>query len=797
MHLQGFDGYGCTACLHSASATGFSIDGVWGEQSDFAVLILWDADNQFEHPRCRYLPDWMFDGVVLSFRLAMVNCVQIDSAYYKWLDWGTLNVLYGDGTEQQVSLASCATPAGAAWDIAIDFSAQLGATPAQNVQRMWITFAPLIASGAAFVGGAWSATVTNWGATDANGRLPLKVAGPGSVRIEEDDVWVVRSGFWEAAPALGWWSEGRAIRAAASGASLTVQVYCGETADIYVGTRLDGNCGIISASLDGGTAVSLDCYSGAGANVRRKLFAGVAAGPHVVALTLTGTKNAASSGWYFYFDFLECAVPGDVPDAPEVRTDVAVACDFDTDNTYNLPPARLVWAIGKSGIVGEVDHYMGVFWWPARKCLTAASAWAQVTTITLSGTPAAGSTFTVNLGATALAHVCVSGDTLATVAAAFALLVNQGSTAFWAAAVGNVLTLTGLAGEAQYHMTVTAPAAAGMTAVVATVNGAAVEVDWGVDETAAAPVNGAVAAWHADYFATLDAAGIGVVVSFSQELVNPPDDPPGAVWVQRFADGTAVRTATGFGTLYSSQAAWGAAVQAYMSAAYAQMAAAMAAAGVAPRLQFGEVGWWFQAGGSPAGMAFYDADTASAAVAALGRALATFATPGDDPSINAYADADFLRARLGGYVAAVQAAVVAAVPSAVFEVLWPLDVNDPVTARLMRYVNLPAAWMARAGSGFDTFVAEGLSYCGASFDVDKGAACAKYAWTALGWDRAHCRYLMGWDVAVAPWQREYLAASRTGVPVVKMWAWDHLCLMGWALPMPRGARAGRVLEVTA
>ena len=40
MYLRGFNGYGATAALHSASETGCTVSGVWGEQSDFVVLVL-------------------------------------------------------------------------------------------------------------------------------------------------------------------------------------------------------------------------------------------------------------------------------------------------------------------------------------------------------------------------------------------------------------------------------------------------------------------------------------------------------------------------------------------------------------------------------------------------------------------------------------------------------------------------------------------------------------------------------------------------------------------------------------
>jgi len=45
-------------------------------------------------------------------------------------------------------------------------------------------------------------------------------------------------------------------------------------------------------------------------------------------------------------------------------------------------------------------------------------------------------------------------------------------------------------------------------------------------------------------------------------------------------------------------------------------------------------------------MSFHDAEAQTAVQSALGRALAAFHTPNDDPSVNTYADAHFLRTRL-------------------------------------------------------------------------------------------------------------------------------------------------------
>jgi len=237
------------------------------------------------------------------------------------------------------------------WHVHIDFTA-LGWS---NVDKIWWTIAPALPNSQAYQPSEWAMVVTNWTVSSSPAsKRSLKVAGPGSVRIEEDSTWVSTSGYWEAAPgndpvngAFAFWSQGRAIRAAAAGASVTIETHCQYTHAIYVGTRLDTTCGIVSATLDGGAPVTLDCYypMATTSQTRRLLFSGVAAGQHKVVITLSGNKNPSSQGWYFYFDFLECAVATDVPSPTVTTTTVGVATDFDTDNTYKLSPERLVWNI--------------------------------------------------------------------------------------------------------------------------------------------------------------------------------------------------------------------------------------------------------------------------------------------------------------------------------------------------------------------------------------------------------------------------------------------------------------------
>lgn len=126
--------------------------------------------------------------------------------------------------------------------------------------------------------------------------------------------------------------------------------------------------------------------------------------------------------------------------------------------------------------------------------------------------------------------------------------------------------------------------------------------EWVIDDAIVPVLNRATRDWHADYFDELVAKGMTCVTAFSQELVLPPDDPPAAVWVQRYPDGAPVQTATGFGNKFSSHCAFAPPFRDYIKRAYAEVATLMEAAGLEARLQFGEVLWWFFPNAS--GMAF-------------------------------------------------------------------------------------------------------------------------------------------------------------------------------------------------
>jgi hypothetical protein len=115
--------------------------------------------------------------------------------------------------------------------------------------------------------------------------------------------------------------------------------------------------GAINASLDGGTPIPVSAYStqssGAPTAGRRLIASGVAAGSHTVVLTV-------ASGTCI-FDFLQAAVLADPVLPATSYSGVGCACDYDTGQTYQIAPARLLWTLNQAGLNGDIDFYVGVF----------------------------------------------------------------------------------------------------------------------------------------------------------------------------------------------------------------------------------------------------------------------------------------------------------------------------------------------------------------------------------------------------------------------------------------------------
>ena len=494
------------------------------------------------------------------------------------------------------------------WNCSIDFTA-LGI---DQLRQCWLTFAPSLANGASFTASEWLATFSNWQLTGPDSVAALQVAGPGSVRIEEDGAscsftsnWSVESGFY---------SKYFAAAASLLDESVTITYTCQFTHNLYIGTSLYGTTapaaglvvvtdtlynslfnnnlysdrGVAGVQLDGDTETLLDCRVNTGTALvtRRLLRSSVAAGKHTVIIRV-------QEAGFVYFDFLEAAVLSDVPDALTPRTNVSPALDFDTNQTYMLSPARVIWMMNKLGYAGPMNEYLGVFWWNERAAVGGSVSTAQVT---FGGSFVAGDSIVLEFNPTAgaqLKKTVFASDTPATIALHFAAYINGSLTGSWASAAAGVLTITGRSPALPYNLVLAVVVASklGTASITPATPAVGQYPTWVIDDTISPPLNRAARDWHADFYSQCAALALEVVTSCSMELVNPPDG-----YAALFPDAarTPVVTATGFGTLNSTQCAVGASkLLAYQKAVYRNIAQMQSTAGLTPAVQYGEFLWWY------------------------------------------------------------------------------------------------------------------------------------------------------------------------------------------------------------
>ncbi|HXE62784.1 MAG TPA: hypothetical protein VN519_04555 [Bryobacteraceae bacterium] len=656
-----------------------------------------------------------------------------------------------------------------AWTCTLDFSA-LGI---DHLRQCWLTFAPALVNGA-FTATEWSAVFSNWSLTGPDAVRELKVAGPGSVRIEQSDGACAYTGAWSRES--GFYSKYFAAVTSSAGASVTITYTCRFAHDLWVGTSLYSDRANAFVSVDGDTESTLACQLSSASAVitRRRARTGIPAGRHTVRL------RPATAG-YLYFNFLEAVVASDVPAALPPRPGISPALDFDTDHSYKLPPARVMWIMDQLGYAGPMNEYLGVFWWNERKQAGASFPIAQ---ITFSSGFADGDSISVTLNGTLVSKSVFPADTPDTIALHFAASINSSFTGIRASAAGGVLTITGRSTAAAYDITLlVSTSSASGTATITSGPTAGVAGTWVIDDTATSPLNRAIRDWHADYYAQCATRSREVATSCSLELVNPP-----AGYAAKFPDGTDVSTATGFGSLFSTQCAVGSAsVIAYQKTVYRAIAGLQVAAGLTPYVQFGEFLWWYLAktGG---GMGYYDAETTEAALTALGRSLHVFTAQDDDPAVNSGADTEFLRNRLRDHVAALVADIRSAYPSVLCEVLWPYDVNYPsvvpgagVGGRLNYAVNLPLEWKNQPSSGLDRMKIEALAFGSGLRNLNLAREAAEL-FPGFGWPRDRLRYLVPVFGSACPWVRELGLAAGMGITVNNLWAFDHVCLYNLQVP---------------
>jgi hypothetical protein len=503
----------------------------------------------------------------------------------------------------------------------------------------------------------------------------------------------------------------------------------------------------------------------------------VAPGRHTVTFRLL-------QAGVFYFDFLEAAVLSDVPGALTARPHISPALDFDTDHTYKLPPARLMWNLDQLGYAGAMNEYLGVFWWNERTLSGGSISTAQ---IDFTNSFVGGDTVFLTLNGTTLGKAVFPADTAATIANHFALWINGAFVGSRAEASGGTLRIYGRSPAPAYTVSVSvAVTSASGTASVTTVPAAGEYGTWMVDPAADPPLNRAARDWHSDFFGLCAARGREVTTACSMELVHPP-----ASFIARYPDAarSPVVTATGFGSLASAHCALGnTGMVAYQKKVYREIAALQSGAGLTPSLQYGEFLWWFFSG--PGGMAFYDDETLASASSTLGRPLHVFTSPNEDPSVNGGADARFLRDLLRDHVAALIADIRSASPGVRCELLWPYDVNYPgpvpegapyLGGQLNRFINLPVEWEQKETSGLDRVKVEALAFGSGMRNLDL-AAEAIHLFPNFGWPLDSVRYLVPIFGFATPWHRELAIAAGAGLTNHNLWAFDHICLYNLDVP---------------
>ena len=662
------------------------------------------------------------------------------------------------------------------WHVELNFH-DLGM---EEVRQMWFTYAPPLANGKAFEETEWQAVYTNWQVTGPENVRMLQVAGPGSVRIEETDSWCKFMGAWT--DEYGFFSEGYSKHASATGATVTINYVCPREHDLYVGTSLYVDRAVVRARLDNVRQIDVDCKLADKqpvVNTRRALFERVPAGDHTLTIQLLNNGH-------FYFDFLEAAIPSDVPAPLPARTNISPALDYSTDHTYKLSPARLLWIFENLGYAGPMNEYLGVFWWNQRHRVGAVIPSA---TVTFSGAFVPNDQIFIDIGGQVCGKSVLDGDNRATVIRHFEYFINANYVGVWAKAEGDLLTITARSPRAAYaYETFTAAVvrAAGSTGAV-TANGLlknGKDGTWIVDPEQSPALNRGAAEWHRDFFAACAARHRELVVSGSMELVNPPEG-----FSALHPDGKPVKTAVGFGNdLHSSHCAFIEPVRKYHTAVFTDVAGWMSDAGLNPTIQCGEYVWWFftnkDAANPEGGMAYYNPEIKDAARAVLGRELHKFESTTDDPHIHDSADALFLRNHLRDHVGAIMSAVRAAVPGTRFELLFPYDVNHPTQAgvnqlggRLNRFVNLPVEWESKSTSGLDFFKTEALDFGAWCRSLDLSRTAIEFPLT-LQWPRDSVRHLVPVFRYGYAWEKEIDIAIGAGVSVINLWAFDHVCIFG-------------------
>jgi hypothetical protein len=672
------------------------------------------------------------------------------------------------------------------WQITLPFASLsdplLGVVPATAIRKLRWTYSAALQAGA-FVRSEFQVVVTNW--TVSGTGQSYSVAGAGSQRIEDDSNQMQYAGTWTSEG--GNYSGGLIHSTSVPGSTATCTYTSAQDHSLYLGTRLLAVGTNISVVVDAGSPLSFNLNLPGEDVLIRTLLGQLNPGTHSLTVTHVG-----DAGTFFYFDFLEIAIPATTYPSETSETKLACATDWDTNNSLALAPERTAWQIYSLGFLARVNHYVGALWFYELTC--AGQQYASAT-ITFSGSVDANLTTQIILGTTGepsstdttIEHLNLIGDTTETLATAFALLLNNGYTAVWAQASGSQLTIfsraMGTVGNA-----ITIATSANTTDLTLTLSGVTtisgvsnfsrgVDGNWYTDLDAMPRLNRAVRDWSLSYFEALKGYGFDVTASFSTELGNG-DPSTDAGIAQRYPDQTAVVVSTpALQTNFSPTSAT------YWQQVYLDMASVMNAAGLTPYLQFGEVQWWYfpnvtTVSGAASGMPFYDAYTTSTFQTEYGRAMDVITSNTVDPTTIPQ-EAAFLPGLIGSFTAQIRTFVHDTYPNCRFEVLYPPDVNNfPLT----QVINYPTGDWTPAN--LNCLKTESFTY---TYDRDLDMALISMnSVNSLGFTPSQRSHLVGISDSSTAWLKEVRLAQSQGFESVVLFALDQMCLIGYGLPLSAG-----------
>ncbi len=661
------------------------------------------------------------------------------------------------------------------WQITLPFAALvdplLGTVPANAIRKLRWTYSADLQAGA-FVRSEFQVVVSNW--TVTGGGRGYSIAGPGSQRIEDDSNQVQYSGTWGSGG--GNFSGGTVHSTSVPQSSVGCTYVSSQDHSLYLGTRLADAGTLISIIVDAGSPFTVNLNVPGEDVLIRTLLGQLGPGTHSVSVTHDG-----GAGTYFYFDFFEIAIPSTNLLTETIETKLAAATDWDTEHSLALAPERTAWIIYSLGFRARVNHYAGALWFYELTCIGQRYASA---TVTFSGSPDQNLITQIVVGRTGqpastdntIEHLNLIGDTAATLATAFALLLNSGYTGVWAQASGNQVTIysrsMGTDGNA-----ITLATSANTTNLTITTSGSTlsggVDGNWYTDLEAMPRLNRAARDWSQSYFQALASYGFDATASFSMELGNG-DPSADAGIAQRYPDQAAVLLNTpSLQTNFSPTSA------AFWQQVYLDMATVLTAAGLTPYLQFGEVQWWyFPDDGS--GMPFYDAYTTNTFETQFGRPMALITSNTVDPTTIPQ-EAEFLPGLIGSFTAQVRNFVRSTYPTCRFEVLYPPDVNNfPLT----QVINYPKSDWTPAN--LNCLKTESFTYT-YERNLDMSLVSMNSV-NSLGFTPSQRSHLVGVSDSSTAWLKEVRLAEANGFESVVLFALDQMCLVGYELPLSRGLR---------